>query len=252
MQLEARLSTGEDGSPCTICNRSGADRPFWADAMETYLAGTEDWVCCACAARLDENLCRFAYGSEDKPEFKKKLDPREVNHFGHCLLCASDGPYLNVGKDHWKICERHGLRWHLGYNLLSSWTLETEEDWARNQELLARFRDIMRDETLSPYSLELVVAWPWRVRVRRRLAAVSSRLVARLPEDFRAPQAGNEWSTIESSAHDLERLRDVAAERFGQESALFRQIDEALKNGGESEMEDRKRTRLNSRKRCDS
>ena len=49
---------------------------------------------------------------------------------------------MNIGKDHWKYCEKHGLRWHIGYNVFSSWQNETEDDWARNEEVLIRCREI--------------------------------------------------------------------------------------------------------------
>jgi hypothetical protein len=73
------------------------------------------------------------------------------------------------------------------------------------------------------------------LQVKRLLSAVQAGWQAAL--DAWSSYAGNEWSAIESSVHDLERLRDVAADRFGQESKLFRQIDEALKNGGGLELE---------------
>ncbi|MCC6946116.1 MAG: hypothetical protein IT335_16185 [Thermomicrobiales bacterium] len=56
--------------------------------------------------------------------------------FGRCPVCGDDSPYVNIGKTHWKVCERDKIAWAFGGNLFSTWVFETEEDWQRNRELV--------------------------------------------------------------------------------------------------------------------
>jgi hypothetical protein len=64
------------------------------------------------------------------------------SHFGVCPTCGSEGSYVNIGRQHYFLCETHKVFWHVGANLFSSWKEETEEDWQRNRELLSGFTEI--------------------------------------------------------------------------------------------------------------
>ena len=133
--LEARVNTTGGNDPCVICNRY---KERTLGETETYLVETEDWVCPDCAFGMDKELARFAYDPEYVPPIPLVLDR---GGFGHCPVCGSGELYLNVYKTHWIICERHGLRWCAGYNLLSSWQYQTEQEWILNDRRLTRFRE---------------------------------------------------------------------------------------------------------------
>jgi hypothetical protein len=49
--------------------------------------------------------------------------------------------YLNIGAGHWFFCDVHKIKWCVGYNLLSSWLNETEEDWERNSRKLEDYAE---------------------------------------------------------------------------------------------------------------
>ena len=151
--LEARVNTTGGNDPCAMCDR-------WLErtrgATETYLAGTEDWVCASCAYGIDADLAQFAHDPAARVRTRKRHDG---DYFGACPVCGSNGIYLNVGKTHWKICERHGLRWRFGHNLISTWQLDTEEDWIRNDKRLDRCREA------EPYYPELRHGKIWRTLI---------------------------------------------------------------------------------------
>jgi hypothetical protein len=71
--------------------------------------------------------------------------------------------------------------------------------------------------------------------VKRLLWAVEAGWHA--ARDALRSDAMTERSMFEASLEDLKRLRAVAVRQFGTESSLFRQIDEALQNGGSEEIE---------------
>lgn len=62
--------------------------------------------------------------------------------FGACPECKEQDTscYLNIGKDHWFLCDKHRVCWNIGYNLFSSWQEETKEDWERNRQKLKDYR----------------------------------------------------------------------------------------------------------------
>ena len=71
-----------------------------------------------------------------------KLDPQRVTtdeYFGGCPECGKSNGYLNVGRNHWAVCDTHKTTWPIGANLFSSWHDETEADWERNEARLAGY-----------------------------------------------------------------------------------------------------------------
>jgi hypothetical protein len=138
--LEARIRMPEDENVCSLCQRWKESQP--AGMTETYVAGTQDWVCFDCACGIDPELAYFAYCPE-RPR-KRVLKPLDAGygHFGVCPECGDPGGMLNVHKTHWIVCQRHGLRWCIGRNIFSGWQWEPEEVWERNAETLKRFREI--------------------------------------------------------------------------------------------------------------
>jgi hypothetical protein len=47
--------------------------------------------------------------------------PRVDNCFGGCPTCHETDGFLNIGRDHWFVCHRHRVKWHVGSNLFSGW-----------------------------------------------------------------------------------------------------------------------------------
>jgi hypothetical protein len=60
-------------------------------------------------------------------------------YFGACPVCGRTDGYMNVGGNHWFVCDEHKTAWPIGYNLFSSWEDETPEIWAENERRLACF-----------------------------------------------------------------------------------------------------------------
>jgi hypothetical protein len=79
------------------------------------------------------NECTSTTAFED---FQENSQQASYEHFGVCPRCRKTDGYLNVHKAHWGLCDEHHTCWRLGWNLLSSWTHETEEQWHRNAEKL--------------------------------------------------------------------------------------------------------------------
>ena len=66
----------------------------------------------------------------------------EIDYFGGCPECGTNDGYLNVGREHWFVCDKHKTKWWIGSNLFSSWMEETEEEWQRNKIKLADYREV--------------------------------------------------------------------------------------------------------------
>jgi hypothetical protein len=62
--------------------------------------------------------------------------------FGGCPVCLSNNGYLNIGRNHWFYCTAHRVKWNRGENLFSTWRMENEEDWRKNQELLTDYETV--------------------------------------------------------------------------------------------------------------
>jgi hypothetical protein len=52
--------------------------------------------------------------------------------FGFCPECGKTDGYVNIGRNHWFVCDAHKTRWRAGWNLFSSWREESEKDWEAN------------------------------------------------------------------------------------------------------------------------
>ena len=70
-------------------------------------------------------------------QFKPK--PTTDETFGGCPHCGRNNGYLNVGRDHWFICDRHKTKWLAGSNLFTGWRDEGEEIWKKNRFKLAGY-----------------------------------------------------------------------------------------------------------------
>jgi hypothetical protein len=164
LSLEARVNVTGAADACTVC---GSNRERTPGMTETYLAGTELWVCSECAFEIDEELARFAYDPASRAKRRQRF---QDDHFGVCPECGENGGWKNIGRAHWVYCERHGLKWWVGENLISSWREETEADWVQNAAFLARLRET------EPYDHRPTLFERMAQRLRERETAIWSRL----------------------------------------------------------------------------
>lgn len=65
-------------------------------------------------------------------------------YFGLCPICKETDGYLNVGRNHWFVCEKHRVRWWVGENLFSDCHDESELEQQRHCEKIGfdAFKDI--------------------------------------------------------------------------------------------------------------
>jgi hypothetical protein len=162
-QLEARVNIAVESSSCSICGCWIERRP---GSTETYIAGSHSWVCAECADGIDHDLAVFAYRPDKLPRQRPKERHPEYLDDG-CPACGRiGGKYLNIGKHHWKYCERHGLKWYVDSDLFSSWQHETEADWIRNREVLIRCREVALYSPRLPLRTRAQRTWEklmWRL-----------------------------------------------------------------------------------------
>ncbi len=74
-----------------------------------------------------------------------KLESRRVTtdeYFGGCPHCGQTNGFLNLGRDHWFICDRHKTKWWSGSNIFSCWREEDEETWQRNRFKLSEYMTV--------------------------------------------------------------------------------------------------------------
>ncbi len=64
------------------------------------------------------------------------------NYFGDCPKCRRNNGYLNIGRDHWFVCKKHGVKWYGGSNIFPDWRQETEKTWRQNEALLENLMEV--------------------------------------------------------------------------------------------------------------
>src|SRR5262245_53375934 len=69
------------------------------------------------------------------------------DNFGLCPICRRTDHCLSVGLDHYYLCHRHKVKWHIGSNLFAVWRgFDSKEDWERyskrNWYLLSTYREV--------------------------------------------------------------------------------------------------------------
>ena len=75
----------------------------------------------------------------------QKLSYKE-EHFGNCPVCGFTEGYLNVHSSHWFHCKTHKTKWHVGFNLFSSWKNESPEVTEKNAILLSTYTEVEPEE----------------------------------------------------------------------------------------------------------
>ena len=70
---------------------------------------------------------------------------RPVNtehYFGACPKCGNENGFMNIGRNHWNVCDAHKTKWPIGSNLFSCWLEESTEDWERNAKVLDGYEEV--------------------------------------------------------------------------------------------------------------
>lgn len=68
--------------------------------------------------------------------------PLVDDRFGNCPTCHKTNGFLNVGRDHWFVCDRHRSKWWVGSNLFSCWRDQDEQGRLVNVHKLAGYREV--------------------------------------------------------------------------------------------------------------
>ena len=66
----------------------------------------------------------------------------EVDYFGGCPTCTGNDGYRNIGREHFMLCHKHRVYWHVGSNLFSSWHDESEALWQDNARQLSTYTEV--------------------------------------------------------------------------------------------------------------
>ena len=90
-------------------------------------------------------------------------------YFGACPKCGGVDGMLNVGRNHWFYCEKHGLCWSGGYGLFTIPDDETEANWRSNAERLSSMAVCEPLQYIPPLSQQLS-------SILRRITTTSKRL----------------------------------------------------------------------------
>lgn len=61
---------------------------------------------------------------------------------GGCPVCGGNDGFVNVGRAHWFMCDKHKTKWCVGDNWFRCWRFETEEIWRENARLLSAYRTV--------------------------------------------------------------------------------------------------------------
>ncbi len=85
-------------------------------------------------------------------------------HLGCCLECplphVDTVNVVHIRRQHYGVCDTHGIRWSIGNNLISSWLYLTRDAFIDAAFRLAGYREIQRDGTVGPApTVEQALAW---------------------------------------------------------------------------------------------
>lgn len=65
-----------------------------------------------------------------------------VSRDGNCPDCHLASKMLNVGRDHYGVCDQHKVFWHIGSDVYSEWRQESESVWQRNDATLRSYTQV--------------------------------------------------------------------------------------------------------------
>lgn len=134
--LEARINVNGADDACCKCD---LHQERVKGATETFIAGTQYWVCADCAFEVDVELARFAYDNY-RTARKYTCDTDDIDLFlGLCPECGQSDGRAYIGRELWIYCTRHGLKW-TATDIFDDWRDHWRMGWL-NSVLLDRFRE---------------------------------------------------------------------------------------------------------------
>lgn len=74
-------------------------------------------------------------------------------YWGLCPICKKTHGYVNIGRNHWSICEKHRTRWWIGSNCSHLGVTKPN----RNSCATVKKLDSMPSGTLDPFTRRLKV-----------------------------------------------------------------------------------------------
>ena len=74
--------------------------------------------------------------------FSSLDDAAQHDPLGLCPICGRNDGYLNISKNHFAVCNKHRVFWHVGTALFDSWQHENETIWQRNKEKLKGYKQV--------------------------------------------------------------------------------------------------------------
>jgi hypothetical protein len=77
-----------------------------------------------------------------KDDKKRKL---MLGDFGEgCPICGGYGGYIYIGRNEWRVCHKHKVKWSIGENAFGFCKdkHEIEEDRVRNRKLFFRYKEV--------------------------------------------------------------------------------------------------------------
>jgi hypothetical protein len=80
-------------------------------------------------------------------------------YFGLCPHCHCHDGYINVGREHWFVCDEHKVRWCVGANLFDSWREQTEDEQRRiyNERGIGEYAEIEPYQEPQPDHVDVPV-----------------------------------------------------------------------------------------------
>jgi hypothetical protein len=89
-------------------------------------------------------------------EYVAALDACPINasdrHFGVCPICHKNDGFINIGPAHLFKCDKHKVRWQVGYNLFGCWRSQTKEE----QEQIFNALNFGFYKDIEPFCLDAI------------------------------------------------------------------------------------------------
>ncbi len=75
---------------------------------------------------------------------RSRAERNAIAYFGGCPDCGDCDGYVNIGRSHWFLCDKHKVTWCVGSNLFSSWQHQTEDEQRKiyDQIGMGEYREI--------------------------------------------------------------------------------------------------------------
>lgn len=73
---------------------------------------------------------------------EKEAEKLGIDTFGGCPQCGRNDGFINVGRNHWFVCDLHKTKWWIGSNWFACWRSQTPDDWKWGAEKLTPYEEV--------------------------------------------------------------------------------------------------------------